>query len=103
MTGGDGPYLGVDVGTSAPRVSLVCPGRRDAVIVSAVIVSAVIVSAGYRAVRGGDERVEQDPAARSRALALLLRRSSSWAVTPLIAGVLVHNDLGPLSVSWHGC
>jgi 2-dehydro-3-deoxyphosphogluconate aldolase/(4S)-4-hydroxy-2-oxoglutarate aldolase len=57
MTGGDGLYLGVDVGTSATRVSLVRPDG-----------SAEVASAGYRTVRGGDGRVEQDPAAWSRAL-----------------------------------
>ena len=51
----DGVYLGVDVGTSATRVSLVRPGGR-----------AVVASAGYRTVRGGGGRVEQDPAAWSR-------------------------------------
>ena len=63
MTGGDGLYLGVDVGTSATRVSLVRPDG-----------TAVVASAGYRTVRGGDGRVEQDPAAWSRALATALHR-----------------------------
>lgn len=69
MTGGDGLFLGVDVGTSATRVSLVRP---DA---SGGIASAVTASAGYRTVRGGDGQVEQDPAAWSRALATALRRA----------------------------
>ncbi len=59
----DGVYLGVDVGTSATRVSLVRPGGH-----------AVVASAGYRTVRAGPGRVEQDPAAWSRALAVALRR-----------------------------
>jgi xylulokinase len=59
----DGVYLGVDVGTSATRVSLVRPGGH-----------AVVASAGYRTVRAGHGRVEQDPAAWSRALAAALRR-----------------------------
>ena len=54
--------LGVDVGTSATRVSLVRPGGH-----------AVVASAGYRTVRAGHGRVEQDPAAWSRALAAALR------------------------------
>jgi xylulokinase len=68
MTGDDGLYLGVDVGTSATRVSLVRPDG------TAVAASAVVASAGYRTVRGGDGRVEQDPTAWSRALATALRR-----------------------------
>jgi xylulokinase len=60
----DGVYLGVDVGTSATRVSLVRPGGH----------AAVVASAGYRTVRAGHGRVEQDPAAWSRALAAALRR-----------------------------
>jgi sugar (pentulose or hexulose) kinase len=48
----DGAYLGVGVGTSATRVSLVRPGEH-----------AVMASAGYRTVRAGHGRVEQDPAA----------------------------------------
>jgi xylulokinase len=59
----DGLYLGVDVGTSATRVSLVRPGG-----------DARVASAGYRTLRAGDGRVEQDPAAWSRALAAALRR-----------------------------
>jgi len=59
----DGLYLGVDVGTSATRVSLVRPGG-----------DAQVASAGYRTLRAGDGRVEQDPAAWSRALAAALRR-----------------------------
>ena len=59
----DGVYLGVDVGTSATRVSLVRPGG-----------DALVASAGYRTERGGDGRVEQDPAAWPRALAAALRR-----------------------------
>jgi xylulokinase len=59
----DGVYLGVDVGTSATRVSLVRPGGH-----------ALVASAGYRTVRAGPGRVEQDPAAWSRALAAALRR-----------------------------
>ena len=59
----DGVYLGVDVGTSATRVSLVRPGGH-----------AVVASAGYRTARAGHGRVEQDPAAWSRALAAALRR-----------------------------
>jgi xylulokinase len=59
----DGVYLGVDVGTSATRVSLARPGGH-----------AVVASAGYRTVRAGHGRVEQDPAAWSRALAAALRR-----------------------------
>jgi len=59
----DGAYLGVDVGTSATRVSLVRPGGH-----------ALVASAGYRTVRAGPGRVEQDPAAWSRALAAALRR-----------------------------
>ena len=59
----DGVYLGVDVGTSATRVSLVRPGGH-----------AAVASAGYRTVRAGHGRVEQDPAAWSRALAAALRR-----------------------------
>ncbi|HEY1672463.1 MAG TPA: FGGY family carbohydrate kinase, partial [Streptosporangiaceae bacterium] len=78
MTGDDGLYLGVDVGTSATRVSLVRPDgtgvAASAVAASAVVASAVVASAGYRTVRGGDGRVEQDPAAWSRALATALRR-----------------------------
>jgi xylulokinase len=73
MTGDDGLYLGVDVGTSATRVSLVRPDGA-AVVASAAVASAVVASAGYRTVRGGDGRVEQDPAAWSRALATALRR-----------------------------
>ena len=60
----DGLYLGVDVGTSATRVSLVRPGG-----------DALVASAGYRTERGGDGQVEQDPAAWSRALAAALRRT----------------------------
>ena len=63
MTGGDGLYLGVDVGTSATRVSLVRPDG-----------TAAVASAGYRTVRGDGGRVEQDPAAWTRALATALRR-----------------------------
>ena len=59
----DGVYLGVDAGTSATRVSLVRRGGH-----------AVVASAGYRTVRSGNGRVEQDPAAWSRALAAALRR-----------------------------
>lgn len=59
----DGLFLGVDVGTSATRVSLVRPGG-----------DARVASAGYRTVRSGGRRVEQDPAAWSRALAAALRR-----------------------------
>jgi xylulokinase len=59
----DGLFLGVDVGTSATRVSLVRPGGH-----------ALVASAGYRTVRAGPGRVEQDPAAWSRALAAALRR-----------------------------
>jgi xylulokinase len=70
VTGGDGLFLGVDVGTSATRVSLVRPDG-----------TAVTASAGYRTVRGGDGRVEQDPAAWSRALATALRRVSLGAVS----------------------
>ncbi len=62
----DGVYLGVDVGTSATRVSLVRPGGH-----------ALVASAGYRTVRAGPGRVEQDPAAWSRALAAALRRSGA--------------------------
>ena len=58
-------FLGVDVGTSATRVSVVRPGG-----------TAVTASAEYRTVRGGDGQVEQDPAAWSRALATALRRAS---------------------------
>ena len=61
----DGLFLGVDVGTSATRVSVVRPGG-----------TAVTASAEYRTVRGGDGQVEQDPAAWSRALATALRRAS---------------------------
>jgi len=63
----DGLYLGVDVGTSATRVSLVRPGG-----------DAQVASAGYRTLRAGDGRVEQDPAAWSRALAAALRRLVSY-------------------------
>src|SRR5437764_6270210 len=78
MTGDDGLYLGVDVGTAATRISLVRPDG------TAVAASAVVASAGYRTVRGGDGRVEQDPAAWSRALATALRGfgfnlASAWA------------------------
>ncbi len=71
MTGGDGLFLGVDVGTSATRVSLVRPDA-SAVTASAVTASAVTASAGYRTVRGGGGQAEQDPAAWSRALATYL-------------------------------
>ncbi len=60
----NGLYLGVDVGTSATRVSLVRPGG-----------DALVASAGYRTARGENGRVEQDPAAWSRALAAALRRT----------------------------
>ena len=66
----DGVYLGVDVGTSATRVSLVRPGGH-----------AAVASAGYRTVRAGHGRVEQDPAAWSRALAAALRRLIAMALT----------------------
>jgi sugar (pentulose or hexulose) kinase len=56
----------VDVGTSATRVSLVRPGG-----------DALVASAGYRTVRSGSGRVEQDPAAWSRALAAALRRTGA--------------------------
>ena len=64
-SGVDGLYLGVDVGTSATRVSLVRPGG-----------DVLVASAGYRTARGGNGRVEQDPAAWSRALAAALRRTA---------------------------
>jgi len=80
VTGGDGLFLGVDVGTSATRVSLVRPDgtpvTTSTVTTSTVPASAVTASAGYRTVRGGDGQVEQDPAAWSRALATALRRAS---------------------------
>jgi xylulokinase len=66
VAGVDGLFLGVDVGTSATRVSVVRPGG-----------TAVTASAEYRTVRGRDGQVEQDPAAWSRALATALRRASS--------------------------
>jgi xylulokinase len=62
----DGLFLGVDVGTSATRVSLVRPGG-----------DAIVASADYRTVRSGSDRVEQDPAAWSRALAAALRRTGA--------------------------
>ena len=62
---GDELYLGVDVGTSSTRVSLVRPGG-----------AVVTASAGYQTVRGGPGQAEQDPAAWSRALASALRRAA---------------------------
>ena len=55
MGSGGGLFLGVDVGTSATRVSLV----RDR--------EAVVASAGYLTARDGPGRAEQDPLAWSRA------------------------------------
>jgi xylulokinase len=85
VTAGDGLFLGVDVGTSATRVSLVRPDgsgvtastvTASTVIARTVTASTVTASAGYRTVRGADGQVEQDPAAWSRALATALRRVS---------------------------
>ena len=66
MTDGGGLYLGIDVGTSATRVSLVRPdgGARTA-------------SASYPTTRTSDGAVEQDPVAWTRALAAALRRTST--------------------------
>jgi len=58
-------FLGVDVGTSATRVSLV--RERE----------AVVASAGYLTARDGPGRAEQDPLAWSRALASALRRTGA--------------------------
>jgi xylulokinase len=59
----DGVCLGVEVGTSATRVSMVRPGGQ-----------ALVASAGYRTARAGPGRAGQDTAAWSRALAAALRR-----------------------------
>jgi xylulokinase len=58
-------YLGIDVGTSATRVSLV--GETG----------ARVASAGYGTARDGTGHVEQDPAAWSAALAAALRRTGA--------------------------
>lgn len=58
-------YLGVDVGTSATRVSIV---GED---------GAVVASAGYPTRRGEAGQVEQDPAAWSQALAAALARTGA--------------------------
>lgn len=57
-----GVFLGVDVGTSATRVSVLAEGR------------SVVASAGYPTRRGGDGVAEQDPRAWSEALASALRQ-----------------------------
>jgi xylulokinase len=58
-------YLGIDVGTSATRVSLV--GETG----------AQVASAGYPTARDGAGHVEQDPVAWSGALAAALRRTGA--------------------------
>ena len=60
-----GHYLGVDVGTSATRVSIV---GED---------GAVVASAGYPTRRGEAGQVEQDPAAWSQALAAALGQAGA--------------------------
>ena len=61
-----GRYLGVDVGTSATRVSIV--GEDGAVVVA---------SAGYPTRRGEAGQAEQDPAAWSQALAAALAKTGA--------------------------
>jgi xylulokinase len=61
----EGLYLGVDVGTSATRVSLIGEG------------GAQVASAGYPTTRAGPGQAEQDPMAWSRALAAALRRTGA--------------------------
>jgi hypothetical protein len=85
MTGGDGLYLGVDVGTSATRVSLVRPDG-TAVVASAGYRTLVLVDAAGRAVRpaltwqdiratgGGTGRAVRRPGAADRDGAALVRR-----------------------------
>lgn len=58
-------YLGIDVGTSATRVSIVGDGE------------AVVASAGYDAVRRSDGSAEQDPMAWSAALQEALRATGA--------------------------
>ncbi len=58
-------YLGVDVGTSATRVSLIRDG------------GALVASAGYPTARGGAGKVEQDPMAWSEAFAIALEKTGA--------------------------
>jgi xylulokinase len=69
-----GLYLGVDVGTSATRVSLVSDGGPGGgpVAGSPLVGSAVVGSADHLTMRAGAGQAEQDPMAWSRALAIAL-------------------------------
>jgi xylulokinase len=60
-----GLYLGIDVGTSATRVSVVGEG------------DAHVASARYPTTRSSPGHAEQDPLAWSRALAAALRRTGT--------------------------
>jgi xylulokinase len=70
-----GPYLGIDVGTSATRVSLIGAD------------GASVASAPYPTLRGPAGRVEQDPRAWAEALAAALRQAGIASRPPAAIGL----------------